>query len=275
MLVLSSSLVLSAEEEAYPDNTPLIGYQNLVTFTNITADTEATGYPATNLSNPATNQEWRADDTTAQELSFAVASVEDVDYVGIARHNFGSEGISVEVGYYKPLSPTEWESLAGPAIPPDDGPLLFQFTPQSLQDVVIKLGSGSAEARMAVVYIGKLLIMPRSLIIDSDFPAPKFARKTSVVHGRAESGDYLGRVVLGQHTEWQHSYAHLDPEWYRDDFDPFIREALDDTPFFYAWSPDDYPYEVAYSWLIEDPVPLTNPVTGRKAVSIKCGGIVE
>ena len=45
MLVFGTNLVLSAEEDALPANTPLIGWQNLVTFSNVSSDTADADYP--------------------------------------------------------------------------------------------------------------------------------------------------------------------------------------------------------------------------------------
>jgi len=275
MLVFGTNLVLSAEEDALPANTPLIGWQNLVTFSNVSSDTADADYPITNIANPATNIEWRAADTTAQEIFLALNTVEDVDYVGIARHNFGSPdaAIAVEIGYYDNSSPPVFTTLAGPVMPGDNRPLMFWFTPQAIDTLVIKLASGSAAARIGVVYAGKLLVMERGVGVDADFGVPTYGRKTSHISPSSAAGDYLGRVVLGQWVEWAASFSHLTPAWYRTYFDPFVAAAADDTPFFYAWSPDNYPYETTFNWLVEDPQPMTSPVTGRVAVSIQCRGI--
>lgn len=272
MLVLARNLILSAEEAALPSGTPLIGWHNLVTFDNVSADTEAADYPATNLANPATNLEWRAANTTEQYLTVAVASIDPVDYVGIARHNLSSAVIAVSVGYFD--DEDDWVELVAPFIPRDDAPLLLVFTAQSLVEIKVKFAVGTAAARAAVLYVGKLLVCERGVVPDADLPVPTFARKTSVVNGRSEAGDYLGRVVLGQFLEWNASFKHFLPDWYRTNFDPFVAAAQDDVPFFYAWSPVGYPYEVVFAWFTDDPIPLTNPVTGRVGVDIVCSGIV-
>jgi hypothetical protein len=65
MLVISQNLVLSPAEAALPDGVPLILYENKVTRTNVTATSEDSDYPITNVANVATNQEWRSvDDAT-------------------------------------------------------------------------------------------------------------------------------------------------------------------------------------------------------------------
>jgi hypothetical protein len=280
MLVLSSNLVLS-EAEALPEGTPLILWDNIVTSANISADNEADGYPVTNLANPATSQEWRAGSTDSPssadvEITVTTGSADDVDAVGIARHNFGSEAIAVEVGYYDTSSPPVWVSLAGPQIPPNDEPLLLWFTAQPLSHVVVRLYEGDDFARAAVLYVGKLLKMQRGVDIDKDIAVPRFSRRTEFVTGKSERGDYLGRIVTSQWIDSvEHTFSHLDPDWYRAYADPFVRAAQQDVPFFYAFAPDDYPYEVAFVWLQDDPIPLTNPVTRRKRLVLKVGGIIE
>lgn len=95
-VVISRTLVLGRAADDDPD-LPLLGWRNLVTVSNIAANTEATGLPATNLANPATHLLWRGSDTTKQYLTVETGSADDIDYVGIARHNFGSEAIAIAV----------------------------------------------------------------------------------------------------------------------------------------------------------------------------------
>jgi uncharacterized protein YfaP (DUF2135 family) len=63
-LVISSSLVLADEADGLSLDHPLIGWHNVVTSATISADTEDANYPASNLANPATHLEWRAEDDT-------------------------------------------------------------------------------------------------------------------------------------------------------------------------------------------------------------------
>lgn len=275
MLVISPNLVLSSPA-SIPSGTPIILWDNIVTFSNITADSEAVGYPITNVSNPATNQEWRAAAAGDVEITITTGSADDQSGVGIARHNFGTAGISVDVGTYDDSSPPVWTSLAGPQIPANDEPMLFWFTAQPFTEIIIKLTEGSEAARAAVVYMGDVLVMERSVDADKEFMVPRFARKTEAVNARSERGDFLGRIVTSQYTDGiEHSYSHLRAAFYRSEVDPFVRAAQQDVPFFYALQPDDYPYEVAYAWFTDDPMPKTNPATGRISVVLKMGGILE
>ena len=97
-LYTSPGLVLSGAEAAFPAGTPLIGYQDLTEASNVFSTTAAAGFPVTNLANSATHLVWRGSATTGYEYVSVVTNTADlIDYVGIARHNFGSAGIGVLV----------------------------------------------------------------------------------------------------------------------------------------------------------------------------------
>lgn len=275
MLVLSSNLVLSAEDAALPEGTPRILWDNIATFGTVTADSEADGYPISNVTNPATNQEWRAAAAGDVEITITISDVVEIDAVGIARHNFGDAEISVEIGYYDESD--VWQNLVGPQMPADNEPLLFQFTAQSLSEVVIKLPEGNAAARMAVLYVGPMLMMPRGVDIE-DYLIPRMARKTEFAAPLSERGDHTGRIVTSQYIAGiQHKYSHLEADFVREELLPFINAVQgDDVPFFYAMRADDgASYDVSYLTFEDDPMPMRNPATGRYGVVFKMRGIVE
>ena len=72
-----------------------IGYDNLITISNVAATSEQTSYPATNLANPQTKSLWKSNDAVSVQYVTVTLGGADVDYVGIAGHNFGSTGCSV------------------------------------------------------------------------------------------------------------------------------------------------------------------------------------
>lgn len=281
MLVTALSYQPTAQEAALPDGTPLILWESIVTTSNVTATNEDPNYPATNLANHATNQEWRAHDSGSPvdlnvELHVTNTDSDTIDAVGIARHNFGTDGITAEVGYYLNDSPDHWVSLAGPTSPTTDEPLLFRFNASAYAKIFVKLTQGSASARAAVLYVGKLLVMERGVDVSQDFAMPRFARVTEAVNPRSERGDFLGRIPISQYLDGiEHSYSNLTAAWYSSYAVPFVLAAQQDTPFFYAFSPDDDTDEVAYCWFTSDPVPMTNPVTKLKRLVMKMGGLVE
>lgn len=277
MLVISGNLVLS-QVTAPPPGTPLILWKNIVAFGTVTADSEDAEYPITNVANPATDQEWRAASATDVEITISNGGGEILSGVGFARHNFGSAGIQVEIGYYDSSSPPAFVTLAGPQIMATDEPLLFQFDEDDdLDEIVIRLGTGSDAARCAVIYAGQITVMERGVDVGSDFLRPKFARKTEFSAPRSERGDYLGKIVTSQYVDGvEHTYSHLTADFFRDEVDPFIDAAQQDTPFFYAMlSDNEVTYDVGYLWLTDDPQMPQSPVTRRYKLQLKMGGIVE
>ena len=74
-----------------------IGYDNAVTISNVSADSEQASYPVTNLANPATNSLWKSNSTSAQYVTIDVDAVQNCDYIGIAGHNFGTAQCDVEI----------------------------------------------------------------------------------------------------------------------------------------------------------------------------------
>lgn len=267
-IVISTALVLAGAGDGLSLDHPIIGSHNVVTSATIAADEEASGYPASNLANPTTFLEWRGTTTGAQELTITTNEVDAIDYVGIAKHNFGTGAIAISLGYYDGVT---WVELVDEFIPADDSPLILRFTPQSLATVVIALAAGAVIPRAAVVYCGKLLVLERKIYVGHT-PAPH-ARKTTFVNGRSESGNFLGRIELGAYRETSIPISLISPAWYREYMDPFLATGKD-LPFFFGWRPLTYPQEVGYLWLMDDPMPVPTGPSNLIAFDMKVGGVV-
>lgn len=248
MIVISLNYVLSVIPEIDPD-LPALGYRNVVTPSTIVADTQDVNFPASNLANPATNLEWRAADDSEQYLTVTISDPEDIDYVGIARHNFGSAEIAVSI---EEFVGGDWQELVEDIMPADDSPLMFRFVPHSCAQIRIRMREGIAPPRAAVVYVGKLLDLERRIWVGHT-PLPH-ARKLNLVSGISESGNFLGSILLGESRSTTVSLSLLSPEWRRANLEPFIKTRP--APFFFAWRPQSYPREVGYCWITNDPMPV-------------------
>lgn len=267
MIILSDRLVLSGVEAALSLNHPVIGYRNIVTISNITADGAEPNYPASNLANPATHLEWRAAAREAQNLTITTGETEELDYIGIAKHNFGSARIPVSVEAY---IDGEWEELISPAMPADDAPLLYRFNSSSYDQLRLVLAEGEAAPRAAVLYCGKLLVLERRIYV-GHVPTPD-AIQTRVTSGRSESGQFLGRIVLGEGRETSVPLSLISPDFFRAYIRPFLR-ASQDLPFFFGWRPQEYPNEIGFVWLLDNPQPAAVGPSNRIAFDMKLGGI--
>jgi hypothetical protein len=273
-VVISQSLVLEDTGELGADN-PIVGWQSLVTPATIAASSEDADHPASNLANPATHLRWRGEiETGTTHIDITTNSVEDVDYVAIAKHNFGSAGIVVSVegtlDNSSPYSSPAMAELVEEHILADDSPVIFRFVPQPLATVRIVLQLAAELPEAAVVYCGKLLILPRR-IWQGHTPI-KYARKTRIVSGLSESGNFLGRVMIGETRESEAHLSLIDPATYREDIDPFIA-AAQTRPFFFAWRPQTYPMECGFAWMMGDPRPVNAGQHGLTEITLPMQGV--
>lgn len=278
-LVISSTYVISASQSGggrVDGNNPLIGYDNLVTTDTITTDTAAEGFPASNLANPSTNLRWVGEIASPAvdehiTVNTDTPDLQEIDYIAIARHNLFTAQIPVSVEYLDvDASPAVWVELIEPVVLPNDGPALFRFPPLPYASIRLRLQPGDAGPSVAVVYCGKLLVLQRR-IHAGHTPMP-YARETKVVNGRSESGEFLGRIVTSQMTKTSVSQKNITPDWYRANMEPFLQQAQE-NPFFFAWRPGDYPLEVGYAWLTNDPMPANALANGMVTFELEVGGI--
>lgn len=268
MIVISSSLVLS-ESDFTPDH-PIIGYRNIVTIDNVEADGEDALYPVTNLANPATHIRWQSDDVDLQYITVTTGSADPIDYVGIAKHNFGSAEIAVSV---EGDNGSGFAELVAPVIPGDDAPLLFRFTAGSFSSIRVKLASGLAVPCAAVLQAGKLLVLPRKLW-QGHTPIP-FGRRQTVVNGRSTNGNFLGSILLGGWTEGSIKAILIRPDYYRAHVDDFLKAAVyDRATFFFGWRPQSHPNEVGYCWATNDAQPVNAAGHGLTEFDMAIEGIV-
>jgi len=93
MIVVSN--ILSFPVPATPPGTPLIGWDDAVTYSNISATSTLSGYPANNMALPMTHQRWKASAAGLVTITVNPDPNKLIDYVAVAGHNFGTAGIQV------------------------------------------------------------------------------------------------------------------------------------------------------------------------------------
>lgn len=269
MIVISPALVLSASPELGPNN-PVIGWHNLVTISAVVADDADANYPATNLANASTNLRWQSDTTDEQYLTFTVVTEDEVDYVGLANHNLGTGQVTVSLEVW---DGSEWDEVIPEFIPADDAPILMRFEPTFLTQIRVRLQPPAVDPvvpYIAVAYVGALLVLQRKVYVGHT--PITFGRSADVLTGMSESGHFLGRVVLSERLGTSVSLGNLTPEWVRSDLWPFLI-ASKDTPFFFAWRPQEYPLEVGFAWMMNSPQPSNARSNGMMAVELQMTGI--
>jgi hypothetical protein len=275
-VVLSGSLTLSGEMSGggviTADN-PIIGYQNLASASSMATTTEATTHSAANLANVSTALYWQGVLSSPPEDEYITITLNTenfVDYIGIAKHNFYTEQIEASVEVLDDSSPAEWTEIVSGVIPPNDGPIIFRFTPQAITQIRVRLRPGNAAPRAAVLYVGALLVMQRRIYVNHR--PVSYAVNTDTVNAMSENGSFLGRIVMREMVQTDADFTNLTPTWYRTYFDPFAIAARE-APFFFAWRPGTYPDEVGFMWVTDNPIPNNALPNGMMSVTLSMKGV--
>lgn len=277
-VVIGSGVVLTDATNGINGDNPIIGYENLITISNVSADSADVNFPASNLANNSTRLKWLGEASSADQYIVVNLSgnTEEIDYLAIARHNMGSGlfPVSVEVLTDAAESPTLWTEVVADVILPNDGPAIFRFDPVVAEAIRFRMQPSSLDLdpTIAVMYVGKLLVMQRRLYVGHE-PAT-YGRVTKVTNGRSESGNFLGRIVLNEQVRSSAAFNNLTPSWWRTYLDPFLI-AGKEQPFFFAWRPSSYPRECGFMWLTNDPRLNNQRANGMVQTTLEMQGIVE
>ncbi|MHC2533362.1 hypothetical protein [Bradyrhizobium diazoefficiens] len=269
-IVISSAVVLADVADGLSLDHPVIGWHNVVTASSIVSTHVDVNYPASNLANPATHLQWRSSDDGGQFLTITTNEVDPIDYLAVAGHNFSSGEIVTSVeGFIGGV----WTRIVDEVMLPDDGPVLYRFEEQSLSEIRLVMSSPAGVfPRAAVLYVGKLLVVERKVY--AGHMAITDGIKVSVANGRSESGNFLGRIVLGEWRETTIPLSLISPDWFRTYMRPFLTDGRD-LPFFFAWRPQTYPREVGFGWLMDDPAPTPDTSSHLLAFDLKVSGIAK
>jgi hypothetical protein len=250
---------------------PIIGYQNLVTTTGITATTSNSDFPIANVANPATHLKWKSGVNTGSEIVEIVIGGVSIDYVAIAKHNFGTIGcqITLEATVDTSSPYTGYVTLVSATTITDDLPLIFQFTPATYGAIRLTITSSSDTFReAAVIYVGTLLTFERSIKVSVDHTPINLGRDLDVFNGMSESGQFIGRIVRKEFFDTKAEFSYFTNAWYRASFDPFV-VAAKETPFFWAWAPNSYSRDTGFGWLTKMIAPAMHLPTQRFNATIE------
>lgn len=271
MIVISKTLSLAAPPDPNwtTANNPLIGWRNILTPAMVMATSQDALFPVSNVANPITFLKWKSLIATEQYLTINTGEHEPatVDYLAIARHNIGTIQAPIAI---EGLIGGSWISICDDVVLPDDRPVIFRFSPLALADIRIHIYPGNAAPEIAVVYLGRLLILQRRIYVGHT--PIIYGRKTKKVNGRSESGQYLGSIITTESLATALSMQNITPGWYRENLDPFLANK---EPFFFAWRPEEYPREVGYAWLTADANPSNQRGNGMMQVQLSMSGIAE
>jgi hypothetical protein len=257
-------------------NNPRIGYKTFAVFGTVTAEQEQTDYPITNALNGQTFSQWRGVTPDEQSIYITTPDAQTADYIGVYGHNWGSTNTTVHLEYS--LDAVTWLPAILPTIPDANDKVFFlEFDTVTADLWRIRLVpplDAIDPPEASVIYLGEVLTIPRRIYVGHT-PLP-YGREIEVGVGTSTNGQFLGRVLESVMFRTGVNFENLDPTFYREEFDPFVRACLD-RPFFWAWRPQRYDTETAFAWFSGNsvPVPQNQRENGWMSVSFNLEGVTQ
>lgn len=232
-------------------NEPIFGYENIaLTATSVVFSSQQSNFTGQMALNPLTYEGWKPQ-TMPAYCQIDNGTVKAVDYFAIAGR--GLVGLTVTAQHSS--DGVTWTDIDDYTL--TQNVFIIKFATVTARYFKFVL-SGATVPFIISAYFGKALVMP--LTIYGGHTPAALARQSVIRPATSEGGQWLGRTVIRQAYKTSVDFKHLHADWYRENFDPFVLAARD-RPFFFAWRPNDYPYEVVYGWTEKDIIPSN---TGKK-----------
>lgn len=198
---------------------------------------------------PNTWERWESASGTMQ-ATFQPATSVVINAVGIAAHNLATTGSSVVVETAPTVAGTWTERDA--ITPITNKPILFLFeNVDDCEDVRITI-TGGTDREIGVIYAGEAMVMQRALY--GGHNPIDLSSVTEYQNNQSDTGQFLGRTIQRKGKRSTFSWRNIEPDWYRETFQPFVDSAKT-TPFFIKWRPDRFSDEVAFGYTENDITP--------------------
>lgn len=219
-------------------NKAIVLWSNLLVDADISAAGEADGYPAINVTDPATFDSWKgatAGDYIEADLGAAMA----VNTLGIAAHTLGTSGASLELDYS------------------DDGAAwtaAVEYDPLTDEDVIIMFGNITARywrltvtdavANVGVVFLGARLVFPHTPV--DGYTPLHHARRYSKLFNDSLKGQMLGNRVMAAGAETTVDLGFVERSFVDGPLRGFEDHYNRGGTFFYAGYPSGKPLDMGY-----------------------------
>lgn len=269
-VIISPNLVIPEDTQTppFPLSHARIGYKSILTENNVTASSQAAGFPASSLSNPLTYEQWRPEDSTAT-VTVDYGETVDADYLGIGGgHNLSNVAATVQIEWS--TDGNSW-TLLKELKPGTNRPIMLLFDTITARYWRVTFIADSP-VQIGTMYIGEALAMERPIY--GGVTPITMARQTEYANNQSETNQFLGRSVIREGVSFSLTWQHLTARWYRDNFEPFVIAARE-RPFFIAWRPSRFPEEISFCWTTDDIVPTNMGVRDFMEVTINCKGMTD
>lgn len=248
------------------ENNPIIGWQSVLTPSDIIVTNALPDRPAVNLWNPDTSSLWQGIDVTGSPSASATFFIrlanpanKPIDYIGLARHNLGEVGYTYTIQHSTDGS--TWSDVTTPRVIATNDAIMDYFDSRTSVAFRIRMQKTLAGTPATIkapivahVKMGKALVLQRRIYVGHR-PAT-IAKNVRKINNGSESGQYLGAIITRSYHVTAVEQQNNTPAFVRAYVKPFINHvnghyASDNTApctFFFAWRPGDYPDEVVYGW---------------------------
>lgn len=257
----------TVEAESYPLTHARIGWHRY--DGSVSASSAAAGFPASAAKSMNTYEFWKPD-TIPAWWKIDLGSAKPVDYCGIAVHDWVSNDVTIQYS----VNNSDWTSINSAADIPDSAPLLFLFPTVTARYWRV-YAEGSRIGVVAHIRFGKIMPMMRPFF--AGHTPVTLSRQTVIQPNVSERGQFLGRSAIRSGVQTSAEWSHLDPNWYRANFDPFVQAARTDT-FFFAWRPapgSPSENDVAYCWTNDDIAPSNMGIRNLMQVGFSMSGVAN
>lgn len=262
-IYISSALVANQSLTSQPLTHARIGYQSVITSAGLTGTTAEDNYPLSNIINPATFERYKPTTPTTCTINIDAGSTVDVDYMGIQARGVTSVLIYSSTDDITYTLEAEFNPTGNTIM------ALFEEVTARYYRVTLN-GSGLTVIAMK---LGKALAMQRA-IYGGHTPIT-LAPVNAVRPNMSETGQFLGASIQRKGLSTGFSWDNLKADWYRANFDPFVKSGPRVQPFFIAWRPESYPNEVAYCWSTGDIKPNNSGTKDFMSVSMNVEGFSD
>jgi hypothetical protein len=225
---------------------PKVLFDNYITQSNVTVDSEAAGFPIEGAVNTLTYEFWKFETDNAQV---------DITYTGTAN----ALGIVIEdllnctISVYSSNNGVDYTlALAREFL--RNGAYLIPFDAVSGNYFRIILEKATAsDGIVRNIMLGETLEFEKCLM-GSHAPIP-YQRSTDFISNISGGGNFLGRSSRRKGFANSFEFKMISKEWGRDELQSFVVNCQDKA-YYIAWNDELYPDECALGWTDND-IPLS------------------
>lgn len=228
-----------------------LGYDNIFLRDGavVSASAADSGFPETNATSwLITGGGWRATADPEINLTVSLPLTENANGYAIFKHNLGDLSASIKLQYS--ANGTTWLDFTGSAKNPGDNKAIFFISDTPVSAAWWRLNITNIPTGETVT-IGQTFISNSLRMFsppEPGFTPPDLALNNQYISSRADGGDYLGRTLIRRGSKMSFNNSVVSKAWIRDNWQD-VMNAIEKTPFYYAWDSFNYPAEVAYCYV--------------------------